>query len=95
MSRSAHPSHYIPGCLSKAEYSLHSGLTKLCRVWATIFHRKHTPAALCLIVNFQRLHSQLLPCKVLQALNVHEAFSTGLTRGQRAISTADNVISQP
>lgn len=93
MSRSAHPSLHIPGCLSKAEYPLHSGLTKVCRVWATIFHLEHTPAALCLIVNFRSLHSQLLPYKVLQALNVHEAFSTGLSQGQRAISTAGNVIS--
>lgn len=41
---------------------------------------EHTPASPCLIVNFRRLHSQLLPCKVLQALNVHEVFSTGLSQ---------------
>lgn len=48
---------------------------------------EHTPAALCLIVNLRRLHSQLLPCKVLQVLNVHEAFSTGLSQvnGQSAL----------
>lgn len=61
MSRSAHPSHHIPGCLSKAEYSL-QWTNKVCRVRATIFHLEHTPVALCLIVNFRSIPSSCHLC---------------------------------
>lgn len=79
MSRSAQPSHRVPGCLSKAEYSLQKSVghgqpgTHPC---IPVFNRE-----------LRRLHSQLLPCKVLQALNVHEVFSTGLSQvnGQSAL----------
>lgn len=88
MSRSAQPSHRVPGCLSKAEHSLHSGLTKVCRAWATW----NTP----LHPRDRELPEAPFPAPALQGSSgtkCTRGFQHRPVTGQRAISAAGNVIS--
>lgn len=85
MSRSAQPSHRVPGCLSKAEYSLQK----------SVGHGQPATHP-CIPVFNRELPEAPFPAPALQGSSgtkCTRGFQHRPVTGQRAISTAGNVIS--